>query len=122
MLTVVGWDGGACEVSCRHECLEHEDFSTRSSIMGRTLEEELVGVMMTGGPRAGEARAMAEQLAQQRMTTIDRLVRQELERQSSRADEIGQNAALTLDELDRSLDATRAADGHHPDGIMSAFR
>lgn len=74
-VTVIGWDGKHWEISGRHECLEYEDFETRASFFGRTIDEEVFGVIMTGGPRAGEACAYAERLARQRMTTIDRLVR-----------------------------------------------
>jgi len=38
-VVVMGWDGAECEVSGRHECLEHEDFETRASFSGRTLAE-----------------------------------------------------------------------------------
>jgi len=74
MVTVIGWDGAAYETSGRHECLDNETFQTRAEYMGRSLEAEVMGVMLTGGPRADEARRLAETLAQQRMTTIERMV------------------------------------------------
>ena len=52
VVTVVGWDGAAFESSGKHECLEHETFETRAEFFNRTVEEEVVGVMMTLGPRA----------------------------------------------------------------------
>ena len=119
VVTVVGWDGAAFESSGKHECLEHETFETRAEFFNRTVEEEVVGVMMTLGPRAAEARAMAESLAARRRTTIEELVRSELVRDQERGGSTAADSAEALRELDAGGSSGGGADGG--DRVMSAF-
>ncbi len=102
MVTVFGFDGINYESTGRHECLEYEDFETRASFFNRRIEEELVGVMLTGGRRAGEASAALERLSRQRNIGIERLVREELERPEYRTNVYASEASEILSQLDIS--------------------
>lgn len=76
MITVIGWDGKHWETGGYHECIEHESFEMRADFFNRTIEEELVGVSQTIGPRRGEALMHLNQLAINRNTTIENLIRE----------------------------------------------
>lgn len=100
MVTVFGFDGINYESTGRHECLEYEDFETRASFFNRSIEEELVGVVLTGGTRAGEASAHLVRLSRQRNIGLDRLVREELEREEYRSNTYANEASEILSQLD----------------------
>lgn len=126
MVTVIGWDEEDFETSGRHECLEGASIEERASFFDRTLEEEAMGIMMTGGSRAEEAKEFAADLASQRGITVDVLVRAQLDLEinhstsdlqrswsSAVRDEIERTSAIGGDAILEAMHAARDTAASH---------
>lgn len=110
---VLGWDGEGFDDHGHHEMLEHAPVEERASVFGRTVQEELVGMM--GGPREGEALARLRGMAERRRVAVADLVREEEERAEERARARGRGSLAGLLASKLSFRAGKPDDDPRPE-------